>query len=115
LIADWHNRRDICPDHGGPRSECSDTEKEWFPQRDICRPTAALAAARRIYDMVHQARPFHDGTFDDSDPRHWAEKPSRDFPFRYDDGVSIRLALTDENPEDQFLGGEIPESVLDRR
>lgn len=66
-----------------------------------------LAAARRKYDRIHEDRPYHDGTFS-----RWAEKASDDFPFHYADGVSIRLAETDENPDDLFLGGQI-ESVVE--
>ena len=61
-----------------------------------------------MYDLIHHDRPYHDGSFE-----RWSANASRDFPFHYADGVRIRLAPTDENPDDQFLGGEIPESVLE--
>lgn len=58
-----------------------------------------MAAAQRLYALQHEKRPFHDGSFE-----RWAEKPSREYPFHYADGVTIYLAETDEYPEDDFLG-----------
>jgi len=37
---------------------------------------------------------------------YWSEKPSRLTPFHYRDGVTVYLAETDENPDDNFLSGQ---------
>jgi hypothetical protein len=63
-----------------------------------------LAAARRLYELRHKERPYHDGTF-----KFWAEEPSRNFPYKYDDGVTIWLSPSELNPEDEFLG--VPPSL----
>ena len=57
-----------------------------------------LKAAERLYGLKHEDRPFHDGTF-----KNWAKDPSPEFPFRYDDGVTIWLSPTEVNEEDEFL------------
>ena len=99
-IALWERERLTCPVHHGPVDECPDDQRDWFPQRRVCWPTAQLEAAKRLYAAIHEDRPYHDGSFN-----RWAEKPSHEYPFHYADGVSIYLAETDENPEDDFLGG----------
>lgn len=67
-------------------------------QRDLCWPAAQLAAAQRLYDLLHRDAPFHDGTF-----TRWAKSPSTTYPFHYSDGVNLRLTETDERPGDDFL------------
>jgi hypothetical protein len=62
-IARWEQERGRCPVHGGPTSECPDDERDWFPQRDVCWPAAQAAAANRLYDLIHEEQPFHDGSF----------------------------------------------------
>lgn len=47
---------------------------------------------------MHEAAPYHDGSF-----QRWAKTASREYPFHYLDGVTIRLAETDEHPGDDFL------------
>ncbi len=51
--------------------------------------------------------PFHDGSFS-----RWSKEPSREFPFHYLDGVTIWLAPTDVNPDDDFLGSVAPEEFV---
>lgn len=58
----------------------------------------ALAAAQRKYDELHEAKPFHDGTF-----KVWAEKRSDRTPFHYLDGVRIWVSAHDLTPDDDFL------------
>lgn len=99
-------RHELCPYHGGPRDECPDDDRDWFPQRDICWPAAQLEAAKRLYALIHEDAPYHDGSF-----KRWAKKPSRDYPFHYSDGVTIRLARTDEKPDDDFLGSSRPDQA----
>lgn len=98
-IALWERERTTCPVHHGPLDECPDEERDWFPQRRVCWPAAQLAAAQRLYEELHKDEPYHDGSFEQ-----WSKTASADFPFHYSDGVSIYLAETDENPEDDFLG-----------
>lgn len=57
-----------------------------------------LRAAERLYGLLHEDAPYHDGSF-----VRWAKKPSREYPFHYLDGVSIWIAPEDSNPDDDFL------------
>lgn len=88
-------------------SECGDDERDWFPQRSVCWPTAQLKAAERLYEKQHEERPYHDGSFSE-----WASQPSLDYPFHYMDGVSFWLSPVDLNPEDDWLGN-VPASDAD--
>lgn len=56
------------------------------------------AGADRVYSLLHEAKPYHDGTF-----KSWAEKASVSHPFHYSDGVTVFAAESDLNPEDKFL------------
>lgn len=58
-----------------------------------------LAAAMALYAQMHETRPYHSGDF-----KSWAKERSRDYPFRYDDGVSFYLSETEVNPDDDWLG-----------
>lgn len=102
-IARWEQERDRCPIHGGPSSECGDSDRDWFPQRDVCWPAAQLAAVNRLYDLLHEDAPYHDGTFE-----RWAKEPSREYPFHYRDGVTIWLSATDLTPDEDFLSASVP-------
>lgn len=97
-IAKWEQDNDRCPVHGGSFMECPDDQRDWFPQRRVCWPSAQLAAANRLYDKRHEDEPYHDGS-----ETIWTEKPTRLTPFHFRDGVTIYLAETDENPDDDFL------------
>lgn len=59
-----------------------------------------LAAAQAKYAEIHEAKPFHDGSFE-----LWSEKRTKSHPYRYDEGVTVWVAETDLNPHDHFLGG----------
>ena len=85
--------------HGGPRDECADVEREWFPQRTVCHAAMERAAADWRYDTLHEKRPFHDGTFES-----WAEKRSLSHPYHARDGVTLWVAESDLAPHDHFLG-----------
>lgn len=90
---------------------CSDPEHAWYPQRTVCFADMQSAAANRRYDELHEAKPYHDGTF-----KTWSEKPVNSYgelthPFHYRDGVSIWASPVDLAPDDDFLsapkrGGE---------
>lgn len=66
------------------------------------------AAANRLYDLAHEDKPYHDGSF-----TRWAKEPSRQFPFHYRDGVTIWLSPVELNPDDDFLGGSVGDQSLD--
>jgi len=85
--------------HGGTLDECPDDERDWFPQRDICWPSAQLEAAKRLYALRFKDRPFHDGSYEPQ-----AEEPSAKHPFHYLDGVAIWLSPTELRPDDDFIG-----------
>jgi hypothetical protein len=55
------------------------------------------AAARRAYEALHKARPFHDGSF-----TRWAEEPSAAFPYHFLDGVNVWASPIDLAPDDDF-------------
>lgn len=69
------------------------------------------AAAERLYDGLHEKRPYHDGSF-----QRWAEKPSEGYPFHYRDGITIVLLDHDANPGDKFTTDENadPRSVAEQ-
>ena len=77
-----------------------------YPQRTVCHVTRERKAAERRFEQIHERLPYHDGT-----ETSWAKEPSRDHPYRYDDGVHIWVADTDVNPDDDFLrsGGPAPD------
>lgn len=58
------------------------------------------AAAQAKYAELHEALPFHDGTF-----AKWAKERSASHPYRYDEGVTVWVAEHDLTPHDHFLGG----------
>ena len=51
-----------------------------------------------MYDLLHEERPFHDGSF-----ARWSKERSWDYPFHYLDGVNIWLSPVELNPDDDFL------------
>lgn len=61
------------------------------------------AAARRQYEALHEARPFHDGTF-----TRWSTESTPATPYRFDEGVDIFVSETDLNPTDAFLTAPDP-------
>lgn len=58
----------------------------------------AAQAANRQYDALHEAKPFHDGTF-----TVWTKERSEATPFHYRDGVTIWVSPDDLTPDDDFL------------
>lgn len=96
---------EVCPHHGGPRSECGDPDRRWYPQRHVCHADMEQKAAQWLYAHLHEALPFHDGTF-----RSWAKVRSRSHPYHFADGVRITVATTDLTPDDDFLTAKpVPE------
>jgi len=67
-----------------------------------------LAAADRIYRKLHEALPFHDGTFTD-----WVKDPDSEHPYHFMDGVRLYVAETDLNPDDHFLSPQRAEDPDD--
>jgi predicted amidophosphoribosyltransferase len=91
-----------CPHCGRPRSECSDPEKVWYPQREVCYASMEQAASDARYHRLHEQKPWHDGSF-----AKWAEKPSEGHPYKYDMGVTIGVHDSDLRPTDEFLTKEL--------
>lgn len=60
-----------------------------------------------MYDALHKDEPFHDGK-----EQSWSKTPDRIHRFHYRDGVTIYLAETDENPDDNFLQQQREPGVL---
>jgi len=58
-------------------------------------------AAQAMWHRLHEERPWHDGTF-----ANWSDKPSPQFPYKYDMGVEIGVSDTDLRPTDDFLARE---------
>lgn len=81
-----------------PLSDCTDSERVWFPQRSVCFASMESAAANARYDAKHEARPYHDGTF-----QSWAKERSPHHPYHARDGVSIWVHDVDLAPDDDFL------------
>jgi hypothetical protein len=90
-----------CPDCAQPLSECSDPDREWFPQRRICYATMEREAAVARYGALHEDRPFHDGTF-----TKWSEERSSRYPYHSGDGVTIYATGKDAAPWDEFTSVE---------
>lgn len=98
-IARYERERETCKFHGGPIEECGDDQRDWYPQRVICWPSAQLEATKRRYQMLHEKKPYHDGTF-----KRWVEDASLDYPFHAFDGVSFWLSPVDIPDDDDWLG-----------
>ncbi len=64
----------------------------------VCHVTMQLAGANALYNDLHEAAPYHDGTF-----KSWSKERTEAHPFHYRDGVRIWMAETDVNPDDDFL------------
>lgn len=86
------------------RETCSDSEREWFPQRTVCYPAMEAEAAQARYESLHEKRPYHDGTF-----KSWAKDRSAKHPYHFKAGVTISVASVDLNPHDHFLGDSCDE------
>jgi hypothetical protein len=86
-----------CHQCGNPRSVCSDPNREWHANRDICFATLALAEANRLYEAKHAENPYHDGTF-----KHWAPRQAPGW-FKYDQGVHIWISPEEIRPDDDWL------------
>lgn len=56
------------------------------------------AAANDLYDELHQALPWHDGTFND-----WQAKRSESAPYHYRAGVTVWVAAVDLDPEGTYF------------
>lgn len=97
IIQDERERLE-CPQCGRPITECSDPERDWFPQRTLCYATMAQSWADARYDKKHEARPYHDGSF-----KQWSKDRNQRFRFHARDGVKIWVHSADLTPDDDFL------------
>ncbi len=74
----------VCDRCGNLRSVCHNPDIEWFPQRDMCYPTADLEVARRRLAAKHEKN-----------------KPgSKPHPL---DGMRVWMSQHDLTPSDSFL------------
>lgn len=90
--------RSTCPACRGPLDECSDAEKVWYPQRQICHKKMELEAATRKWHELHKEDVFHDGT-----RRSWRTERSDSHPYHYNDGVRLWASEVDYDPEGTWL------------
>lgn len=97
-MADWERKRNKCPQCGMDRDECSDPDRDWFPQRTICWATVQQRVAERRYDLAHSEMPYHDGT-----ETFWSKEPGGHYLWHYLDGVNIWVSEHDLTPEDRFI------------
>ncbi len=77
---------------------CSDPERLWYPQRQVCYPTMERDAAMARWRSLHEEMPWHDGTFKD-----WSKERSEQYPYHRDSGVTIYVTAEDMSPDDDFL------------
>lgn len=98
-VADWEADRERCAQCGRPRSECSDPEVDWYPQRTICWATVARDVAVRKYREMYSSKQYHSGGFDFPVEKFDAEVA----PFSMFDGVSIWVSRTDHGEGGEFL------------
>lgn len=90
--------KSACPSCGGSRDDCSDHDKAWYPQREVCIKSQAQAAAQRAWEHKHEDQPWHDGSF-----TFWAKEYGPATPFHRDDGVTIWVSDEDLTPDDDFI------------
>lgn len=88
---------------GHSRHVCSDPDRQWFPQLEVCRPTREQQAAWAAYERLHEKRPWCNAAMTS-----WAEKPDEAHPFRYDHGVTVWAAETDHGHGGNFTTQENP-------
>lgn len=77
--------RDICPSCGNLRSECSDPERQWFPQRTMCYASASLEVVRRRVTKKYGHPTHNDSEVHDTD------------------GMQVWVAQDDLSPDDNFV------------
>lgn len=82
-IARWEWERDTCPQCGQQREVCSDPERLFYPQRDVCWSTVAQAMNEKRYHRLYRSAL-------DSDPDALA-------------GHHIWVSTEDLTPHDDFL------------
>lgn len=100
-VADDVARSSRCPKCDRPLWECSDQERVRFPQRAVCFESMEREAADRAYAELHEARPFHDGSF-----MSWSAERTRSHPYHFRDGVTVYVADEDAAPWDEFTTRE---------
>lgn len=88
----------VCPQCGNLREDCSDPDKPWYPQRNICYASREQAAADRRYGAKHEKQPFHNGR-----DVGWSKDSAKHAPYHFREGVRVYVAPFDVNPEDDFL------------
>lgn len=67
-----------------------------------------LAASQRLYQLLHEKQPYHDGVMEDGHFVNWSDTPSPEYPFHWSDGASIYMAPIDLGLGGDFLGRSVP-------
>jgi hypothetical protein len=81
---------------------CSDPERSFYPQREICYATMEREAANAKWEALHKDRPWHNGIWSS-----WGQERSTGHPYFRDHGVRIGVtADSDLRPTDTFLSKE---------
>ena len=58
---------DVCPSCGNLRSVCSDPERAWYPQREMCYASAATELTRRRLAKRYEDKPPGTADLHDTD------------------------------------------------
>lgn len=58
-------------------------------------------AAQARWQRLHEAKPWHDGTFES-----WREKPDDEHPFHFSHGTNVWVAETDHGYGGEFLSDD---------
>lgn len=75
---------EVCPSCGNLRSVCSDPERSWYPQREMCYASAALEVTQRRLVAKH-------------------EKKKRGSDLHPLDGMRVWISEDDLTPDDDFV------------
>lgn len=93
--AEWEIEKLTCG-CGSLVEDCS-RPQTLYPYRRICQVTRAREAAQAMYAALHEKAPFHDGTY-----TRWNEHRTSEFPYRYDEGVTVGVDTVERTPWDYF-------------
>jgi hypothetical protein len=97
VLARYDEKQGKCGLCGRPVAECSDPDRDRFPQRAVCYESMALAEANRLYDEAH------DGLWHDGQHKTWRPQRTPATPFAPRDGVHLWMSSIDLSPDEEFL------------
>lgn len=77
---------------------CSDPDRApRHPFRRVCYSSMEREAAQAAYEALHEAEPWHDGTF-----TQWSKDRSSMYPYHFRHGVTIGVTDGNVAPWDEF-------------